>query len=89
MRTIIKRTATILLCVLLLFGTCMPVFAAADTSLSWLHTEGEQIVDADGKPVVLRGTNFGGWGIMEDWFCPFTDPAGEDNIYETLVSRFG
>ena len=89
MRTFVKRTAAVLLCVLLLCGTCIPAFAAAETTLPWLHTDGEQIVDADGKAVVLRGTNFGGWGIMEDWFCPFTDPAGEDNIYETLVSRFG
>ncbi len=54
-----------------------------------LHTEGETIVNGKGEAVVLRGTNFGGWGIMEDWFTPFTDPAGEDNMYEALVSRFG
>ena len=62
---------------------------AAEASLPWLHTEGEKIIAEDGSQVVLRGTNFGGWGIMEDWFCPFTDPAGEDNAYEALVSRFG
>ena len=54
-----------------------------------LHTEGEKICNAAGEEVILRGTNFGGWGIMEDWFCPFTNPAGEEECYQTLVSRFG
>ena len=63
--------------------------AAAAATLSMLHTEGQEIRNTNGETVVLRGTNFGGWGIMEDWFCPFTDPAGEENCYQTLVSRFG
>ena len=54
-----------------------------------LHTEGEAIYNAAGEQVILRGTNFGGWGIMEDWFCPFEDPTGEEACYMKLVERFG
>ena len=88
MRLFGKKIWTVLLAVLLACGACTIALAAEDT-LPWLHTEGEAIADANGRTVVLRGTNFGGWGIMEDWFCPFTDPAGEENMYETLVFRFG
>lgn len=88
----IKKAAALVLAVLLCVAP-LSVFAsdraAASGGLSPLHTEGDKIVDADGGEVILRGTNFGGWGIMEDWFCPFTDPTGEDNCYQTLVSRFG
>ena len=83
-----KCLSVFLAAVLLLTGTAF--FAmAAQTDLEFLHTEGEQIMNASGDVVVLRGTNFGGWGILEDWFCPFTDPSGEENVYQTIVSRFG
>ncbi len=86
-----KKILTCILTVLLCLTVVSPAFAAADAagSLPWLHTEGETIVDDTGSRIVLRGTNFGGWGIMEDWFCPFTEPSGEEGVYATLVSRFG
>ena len=85
-----KKILSILLAALLLTPFCMLFCTAANAdALPMLHTEGEKIIDANGEEVVLRGTNFGGWGIMEDWFCPFTDPAGEENAYLTLVERFG
>ena len=87
-KTIEKLTAVILAAVMAL--TCLPAFVFAESkTLPLLHTEGEKILDAQGNEVVLRGTNFGGWGIMEDWFCPYTNPAGEEGVYKTLVERFG
>lgn len=83
-----KKILCAALSVILLFTAVIPVFSA-QTGLPFLHTEGERIVNDKNETVILRGTNFGGWGIMEDWFCPFTDPAGEENAYQTLVSRFG
>ena len=84
-----KRCACALLSLLLLlFVSAIPAFSAVNDP-AFLHTEGEKIVNGRGETVVLRGTNFGGWGIMEDWFTPFTDPAGEEGMYQTLVSRFG
>ena len=90
MRRMMKKTLSLLLSavfVLSAFTVLFGVSFADDGRL--LHTEGENIVNGKGETVVLRGTNFGGWGIMEDWFTPFTDAAGEDNMYEALVSRFG
>ena len=60
----------------------------SDTALPMLSAEGENIVDADGNAVVLRGTNFGGWLVQEGWMCPTkqTDTLSTDM---TLYSRFG
>ena len=60
----------------------------SDTALPMLSAVGEDIVDADGNAVVLRGTNFGGWLVQEGWMCPTkqTDTLSTDM---TLYSRFG
>ena len=60
----------------------------SDTALPMLSAEGEDIVDADGNAVALRGTNFGGWLVQEGWMCPTkqTDTLSTDM---TLYSRFG
>ena len=89
-RMMMKKTLSLLLSAVFALSAFAVLFGASfadDGRL--LHTEGENIVNGKGETVVLRGTNFGGWGIMEDWFTPFTDAAGEDNMYEALVSRFG
>ncbi len=85
-----KKIIALFIAVILAALVCQPAFAARDAkAMPMLHTQGEKIVTAKGEEVVLRGTNFGGWGIMEDWFCPYTNPAGEEPVYQTLVSRFG
>ena len=60
----------------------------SDTALPMLSAAGENIVDADGNAVALRGTNFGGWLVQEGWMCPTkqTDTLSTDM---TLYSRFG
>ena len=94
MQSCIKKTLCVLLCCLFALSALSPAAFAADAyepveDGDFLHTEGDKILNADGEEVVLRGTNFGGWGIMEDWFCPFEDPAGEENAYDAIVERFG
>lgn len=60
----------------------------SDAALPMLSAVGENIVDADGNAVALRGTNFGGWLVQEGWMCPTkqTDTLSTDM---TLYSRFG
>ena len=95
MKTTMKKTISVLLALVCALS-CFAVASSAAQSepmivapLPFLHTEGEQIVNESGETIVLRGTNFGGWGIMEDWFCPYTSPAGEEVMFDTLVARFG
>lgn len=80
----------------LLLAIARPDFAA---TLPRLHAQGTQIVDAQGKPVVLRGVNLGGWLVEEPWMMPFQtkppdgsplptikDPA---SLRAVLDARFG
>ena len=90
----LKKALCTVLAVLMLLNAAVVSVSAEDAydaigEGDMLHTESTAILNAEGEEVTLRGTNFGGWGIMEDWFCPFTDPAGEENCYQTLVERFG
>ena len=88
-----KQVLSVLLAAVMALTVCTVAFAADEPAYTpigdgdLLHTEGEAIYNAAGEQVILRGTNFGGWGIMEDWFCPFEDPAGEEYCYLTLVER--
>ena len=90
-----KHTMKKALCVLLALvcACCYLSLVGAVTepsaNMQFLHTEGESIRNEKNEQVFLRGTNFGGWGIMEDWFCPYTSPAGEEVMFDTLVARFG
>ena len=89
MKKAFKSALAVILAAVML-AAYLPVFAQdAGAVLPLLHTEGEKIIDAQGQEIVLRGTNFGGWGIMEDWFCPYTNPAGLEPVYLKLVERFG
>lgn len=60
----------------------------SDTALPMLSAVGENIVDADGNAVALRGTNFGGWLVQEGWMCP-TEQTDTLSTDMTLYSRFG
>jgi len=36
-------------------------------SQDFLHTEGQEIIDKDGNPIILRGYGLGGWMLMEGY----------------------
>ena len=78
--------AAVLITAFIGFAACNDKPSAA--ALPMLSAERENIVDADGNAVVLRGTNFGGWLVQEGWMCPThqTDTLSTDM---TLYSRFG
>ena len=78
--------AAVLITAFIGFAACNDKPSAA--ALPMLSAVGEDIVDADGNAVVLRGTNFGGWLVQEGWMCPThqTDTLSTDM---TLYSRFG
>ena len=86
--SICKSVALVLALLLILLS--VPALAAPETpKMQFLKTRDDKIVNEKGETVILRGTNFGGWGIMEDWFCPYTSPSGEEEMFQTLVKRFG
>ena len=91
MKHTMKKAFCVLLALICALCYLSLVGAAKETpaEMQFLHTEGESIRNEKNEQVFLRGTNFGGWGIMEDWFCPYTSPAGEEIMFDALVERFG
>ena len=91
MKHTMKKALCVLLALVCALCCLSLVGAAKETSaaMQFLHTEGESIRNEKNEQIFLRGTNFGGWGIMEDWFCPYSSPAGEEIMFDALVERFG
>jgi endoglucanase len=50
------------------FALCL---AAPDLFAQFAHTQGKEIVDASGKPLVLRGTGLGNWMVPEGYMWLF------------------
>src|SRR5262249_54050567 len=90
----------VMVCIGLMFATA--AFArgpASAAELPWLHAEETQVVDDQGRPVVLRGVNLGGWLVEEMWMMPFQTkpphgtklPEVKDHIslWRTIAQRLG
>lgn len=77
-KSIIRRIFAVMCIFALLAALPVGVSAQEDSGLSFtpiddgdfLGVRGSTIVTADGEPVLLRGTNVGGWLIQECWMCP-------------------
>ena len=52
----------------------------------FLHTQGEDIVDADGNKIMLRGVGLGNWLLPEGYMWKFNDQADRPRKIEKLVS---
>ncbi len=92
MKKIALITAIILLLALTL-GTlvaCQDIDAPPSES-KFLKADGIRLVDAEGNPVGLYGTNLGGWFVQEGWMCPNSAHGdfAQIDIMLTLYNRFG
>lgn len=94
-----KKIVSLLLAFSLMLSCCAFSTSAEDvdtvtgfTAEDFLHTEGQNIVNASGKKIQLKGVNLGAWMIWEDWLCPY-DPVDEKlshyEVLEILEQRFG
>ena len=56
-----------------------------------LRARGTALVDPAGHAVRLRGTNLGGWLLIEPWMCPVDGKAVKDEytVRQILADRFG
>jgi endoglucanase len=69
-----------------------PTTKPTSTSTSgYLQTSGTAVVDSNNNVVNLKGTNLGGWLVLEDWMCGITDNSGSGDRFAqtTLENRFG
>ncbi len=72
------------------------LFVLADqkaVDLPPLHVKGPQIIDAKGKPVILRGCNLGGWFVTENWIWDQNQaeggPGDQFSLEALFTERFG
>jgi aryl-phospho-beta-D-glucosidase BglC (GH1 family) len=54
----------------------------------FLKADGKVLKNGKGEVVTLRGTNIGGWQLMEGWMCP-TNAVDQKTTIETFTERFG
>ncbi len=82
---VISKTLTVLILVSLLFVNpgCQP--NAGKSKLSFLHTEGQSIVDETGKPFIIRSVGLGNWLLPEGYMWKFGGNADRPRRIEEVV----
>ena len=60
---------------ILLFAAVLAI-SLASCSNGFLKVEGKQIVEGNGKPIILRGIGLGGWMLQEPYMLQLSDVAG-------------
>jgi hypothetical protein len=63
--------------------------SAAAPVPGFLGTQGTQIVDGDGKPVILRGMGLGGWMLQEGYMLKLGDLGQQHVIHRRLAELVG
>ena len=61
-------------------------------NLGYLHTEGKDIVDENGKAIILRGVNAGAWLLIEPWIIGIENEKvlkSEKEFWDIMGERFG
>jgi hypothetical protein len=70
----------------------------AQTTLVPIKTDGQNLITPDGKPILLRGVNFGSWFVEEIWMTPWKNKEAEDmketvrdhdSLWTTIEKRLG
>ncbi|MDF2540604.1 MAG: glycoside hydrolase [Herbinix sp.] len=82
---------------ILLGSTCLAAVSQSqeikepeELDARFLKADGKVLRNGSGQGdvVTLRGTNVGGWQVMEAWMCP-TTAGDQKTAIETLTERFG
>ena len=71
------------------FGSALLALAALISSTAaqaggWLRTQGTQIVDDSGEPVILRGMGLGGWMLQEGYMLKLGE-VGQRVLHEEVI----
>jgi hypothetical protein len=74
----------------MIFIALLAVFAAspikAGPALTFLHTQGQDIVDESGKKILLRGVGLGNWLLPEGYMWKFGEGGDRPRKIEQLVT---
>ena len=71
----------------LLLGALLAGCATVKTPKGYVTAFGTELYDSaeDGRPIVLKGVNAGGWLVTENWMCPNKVAATQTETYEDFV----
>jgi glucan 1,3-beta-glucosidase len=71
--------------------TTVPIPPIGSNVLPQLQTDGARWVDANGKQVILKGTNLGNWLVQEFWMMGLggNGVTNQCTLEEKLTERFG
>jgi endoglucanase len=76
-----------------LLSAALAMFAVTQPTLPPLTPKDRQLLNPQGKPVILKGVNLGNWLLIEPWMLNWTDvkdPLPDQyEIERTLAERFG
>jgi Cellulase (glycosyl hydrolase family 5) len=72
---------------LLGLGALLLYLAPLNLSAQFAHTQGTEIVDASGKPLLIRGTSLGNWMVPEGYMWLFEGGPQSAREIESLVTE--
>jgi endoglucanase len=73
--------------ILCCLGVSLLCLAPLNLSAQFAHTQGKEIVDANGKPLLLRGTSLGNWMVPEGYMWLFEGGPQSAREIESLVTE--
>ena len=72
-----------------LLSSCTLDHSAKKNNIQIIHTEGSQIIDTNGNPILLKGTNLGNWLVPEGYMFKTGDVAAPSQINQFLLEMIG
>lgn len=73
----------------LALSVALALAPGASRAEGFLRVQGRQIVDAQGRPVILRGVGLGGWMLQEGYMLGLTGPGMQHAIRRRIVDLIG
>nr|WP_314897528.1 cellulase family glycosylhydrolase [uncultured Flavobacterium sp.] len=61
-------------------------FSVASFGQGFLHRNGQEIVDGNGKNIVLRGLGLGGWMVQEGYMLQTSEFAGSQHVIKQKIT---
>lgn len=90
------KKSTVVFCIILFLSlfliSCAPNNNAESDSLSFVHTEGKDIIDLNGEKLTIKGVNIGNWLVPEGWMGVIDIDGQNDEIdgekltYKKMIS---
>jgi len=69
--------------------TIITLFVCTNDGYAFLHTDGKNIVDSDGNPVLLRGIGLGGWLVPEGYMLKTPGYGSPSSIRQQIIDVVG